>query len=76
AEKRVKTSNGLIKARHVVVCCGGYIENLYPQLARSVLPIATYVMATEKLGERLQTAMQTGAAVYDTRFAFDYYRPL
>ncbi|MCH8619388.1 FAD-binding oxidoreductase [Undibacterium sp. TS12] len=76
ADKQVRTSNGLVKARHVVVCCGGYIEKLYPQLAASVLPIATYVMATEKLGEQLQTAMKTGAAVYDTRFAFDYYRPL
>lgn len=76
AEKLVRTSNGTVKARHVVVCCGGYIESLYPQLARSVLPIATYVMATEKLGDKLATAMQTAAAVYDTRFAFDYYRPL
>lgn len=76
AEKLVRTKNGTVKARHVVVCCGGYIESLYPQLARSVLPIATYVMATEKLENKLATAMQTAAAVYDTRFAFDYYRPL
>ncbi len=75
-EKQVNTSTGSIKARHVVVCCGGYIEKLYPQLARSVLPIATYVMATEPLREKLQSALRTGAAVYDTRFAFDYYRPL
>ncbi|MFZ6876184.1 NAD(P)/FAD-dependent oxidoreductase [Undibacterium sp. Di27W] len=76
AEKLVRTGHGTVKAKHVVVCCGGYIESLYPQLARSVLPIATYVMATEKLGDKLTTAMQTSAAVYDTRFAFDYYRPL
>jgi glycine/D-amino acid oxidase-like deaminating enzyme len=41
-----------------------------------VLPIATYVMVTKPLGARLQEAMHTPAAVYDTRFAFDYYRPL
>ncbi|MFZ6677061.1 NAD(P)/FAD-dependent oxidoreductase [Undibacterium sp. Tian12W] len=76
AEKIVRTANGSVKAQHVVVCCGGYIEKLYPQLGRSVLPIATYVMATEKLGDKLASAMQTSAAVYDTRFAFDYYRPL
>ena len=75
--KRVQTNTGHhIKAQHVVVCCGGYIEGLVPRLSRAVLPIATYVMATEPLGDRLQTAMRTGAAVYDTRFAFDYYRPL
>jgi len=47
-----------------------------PALARAVMPIATYVMTTEPLGAQLQDAMRTRAAVYDTRFAFDYYRPL
>jgi gamma-glutamylputrescine oxidase len=76
SEKLVCTSSGQVRARQVVVCCGGYIEHLYPALARSVLPIATYVMATEALGQRLGSAMSTDAAVYDNRFAFDYYRPL
>jgi gamma-glutamylputrescine oxidase len=73
---RVETAQGEVKAREVVICCGGYIEKLSPTLASAILPIATYVMVTEPLGDRLQSAMQTDAAVYDTRFAFDYYRPL
>jgi gamma-glutamylputrescine oxidase len=73
---RVETSSGEVMARDVVICCGGYIEKLYPKLASAILPIATYVMVTEPLNERLPTAMRTDAAVYDTRFAFDYYRPL
>lgn len=73
---RIATAAGAVSAREVVVCCGGYIEKLYPRLGGAVLPIATYVMVTEPLGERLEGAMRTGAAVYDTRFAFDYYRPL
>ncbi|MGZ8314234.1 MAG: NAD(P)/FAD-dependent oxidoreductase [Telluria sp.] len=73
---RVRTQGGEVRAKDVVICCGGYIERLYPRLAGAMLPIATYVMATEPLGERLQGAVRTGAAVYDTRFAFDYYRPL
>ena len=72
----VHTAAGQVRARDVVICCGGYIERLYPRLGGAILPIATYVMATEPLGERLQESMRTGAAVYDTRFAFDYYRPL
>jgi len=72
----VHTAQGQVRAREVVVCCGGYIDKLYPRLGGAVLPIATYVMVTEPLGERLHAAMRTGAAVYDTRFAFDYYRPL
>ncbi|MES2298269.1 MAG: FAD-binding oxidoreductase [Pseudomonadota bacterium] len=73
---RVATSGGSVRAKEVVICCGGYIEKLYPSLASAILPIATYVMVTEPLDERLGSAMRTGAAVYDTRFAFDYYRPL
>jgi gamma-glutamylputrescine oxidase len=73
---RVTTACGEIRAREVVVCCGGYLKRLSPKLAGAMLPIATYVMVTEALGARIQGAMRTGAAVYDTRFAFDYYRPL
>ncbi|RJG27640.1 NAD(P)/FAD-dependent oxidoreductase [Massilia cavernae] len=73
---RVKTAGGEVRAKEVVICCGGYIERLYPRLAGAALPIATYVMATEPLGSGLQDSVRTGAAVYDTRFAFDYYRPL
>lgn len=73
---RITTASGEVRAADVVICCGGYIEKLYPRLASAILPIATYVMVTEPLGERLPTAMRTDAAVYDTRFAFDYYRPL
>lgn len=73
---RVATAGGEVLCDEVVVCCGGYIERLYPALAGAILPIATYVMVTEPLGECLPLALATDAAIYDTRFAFDYYRPL
>ncbi|MFL9865574.1 FAD-binding oxidoreductase [Paraburkholderia fungorum] len=72
----VHTPHGALDARHVVMAGGGYARNLYAKVERAVLPIATYVMATEPLGARLKDAIDTRAAVYDTRFAFDYYRPL
>ncbi|MBB5398281.1 NAD(P)/FAD-dependent oxidoreductase [Paraburkholderia youngii] len=72
----VETPQGALDARHVVMAGGGYARNVYARVERAVLPIATYVMATEPLGERLHDAIATRAAVYDTRFAFDYYRPL
>jgi gamma-glutamylputrescine oxidase len=72
----VHTPHGVLEARHVVMAGGGYARNVYARVERAVLPIATYVMATEPLGARLKEAMDTRAAVYDTRFAFDYYRPL
>lgn len=73
---RVRTPDGEVQAEQVVLACGGYLAGLHRRVDAGVLPIATYVMATEPLGSRLQEAMRTRAAVYDTRFAFDYYRPL
>ncbi|MBD8880727.1 FAD-binding oxidoreductase [Rhodanobacter sp. 7MK24] len=70
------TAQGELLAEQVVLACGGYLADLYKPIDRAVLPIATYVMATEPLGERLDECLATRAAVYDSRFAFDYYRPL
>lgn len=73
---RVDTPSGGVRARRVVLACGGYLAGLCDRVDAGVLPIATYAMATEPLGDRLQAVMSTRAAVYDTRFAFDYYRPM
>jgi len=73
---RVRTPGGDIDAREVVLACGGYLAGLRREVDAGVLPIATYVIATEPLGDRLADAIRTRAAIYDSRFAFDYYRPL
>ena len=73
---RVHTPDGVVEAETVVLACGGYLAGLDRRVDRAVLPIATYVMATEPLGARLDECFGTRAAVYDSRFAFDYYRPL
>ena len=72
----VRTPEGEVRAQHVVLACGGYLAGLRRDVDAAVLPIATYVMVTAPLGERLSSVLRTRAAVYDTRFAFDYYRPL
>lgn len=75
---RVSTSHGSVECDHVVLACGGYLTGKLaqnqPALSNAVLPIATYVIATESLGSRLNEVINTDAAIYDTRFAFDYYR--
>ena len=73
---RVDTAEGSVGAAQVVLACGGYLAGLHGAVDRSVMPIATYVMTTEPLGPRLRDCLASDAAVYDTRFAFDYYRPL
>lgn len=73
---RIETARGELHADQVVLACGGYLAGLHKRIDRAILPIATYVMVTEPLGDRLAECLQTRAAIYDTRFAFDYYRPL
>ena len=73
---RVRTPGGEVLAREVVLACGGYLAGLRRDVDAGVLPIATYVMVTEPLGARMDEVLATRAAIYDSRFAFDYYRPL
>ncbi len=73
---RVRTAQGELLADQVVLACGGYLAGLQRAIDRAILPIATYVMVTEPLGARLDLCLHTRAAVYDSRFAFDYYRAL
>jgi glycine/D-amino acid oxidase-like deaminating enzyme len=76
ASTTVKTAEGEVVAKHVVIAGGGYLAKLIPALERAILPIATYVMVTEPLGDVVHRLIPSQAAIYDTRFAFDYYRKL
>lgn len=71
----ITTDEGSLHADRVVVATGGYGRGLPG--AHSIQPIATYVQVSEPLGvDTICSLLPGGAAVYDTRFAFDYYRPL
>jgi glycine/D-amino acid oxidase-like deaminating enzyme len=70
----VSTAKAQIQADRVVVATGGYDRSLVPSLARAIQPIGTYIAVTEPLGEALDSVLPGEPAVYDTRFAFDYYR--
>jgi len=71
---RVITQEGEVVANHIVYACSGYIGSLHGKLARATLPVATYVLLTESLGDRLNTAIRSPYAVSDNRFSSNYYR--
>lgn len=70
----VSTPKGRITARDVLVTTGGYTDRLVPELNRSFLPIATYVMTTKADLDLIATAIHTTSAIGDDRRAGDYYR--
>lgn len=76
-EKLIVTASGQVRARHVVLTCGGYDLGVLPDVSGAVLPVATYVMATEPIPEEvLSTAIRQKVCMADTRRAGDYYRAL
>jgi gamma-glutamylputrescine oxidase len=72
--KRVQTPGGLVRARHVVLAGSTGIGTIDQELAKTVLPISTYVAVTAPLGEKIFEAVRYTGAIADTRRAGDYYR--
>ncbi|HSY87288.1 MAG TPA: FAD-binding oxidoreductase [Verrucomicrobiae bacterium] len=72
--KTAATEQAKVAARDVLFAGGGYIGGLVPALARSFIPIATYVVLTETAPDRIREAIRTTDAVSDNRRAGDYYR--
>jgi gamma-glutamylputrescine oxidase len=74
-EVRVQTAQGAIRCTHLVLCGNAYIGAVAPALARRILGVGTYIIATEPLGEeRARNLLPTNAAVADINWILDYFR--
>ena len=71
---RLQTPLGEIVAPHVVLAGNADLGRVQPRIARAVLPVATYVAVTAKMGPGLAQAIRWSGAISDTRRAGDYYR--
>ena len=73
---RVACAGGSIAARTVVVATNGYTGPLIPWLRRRVIPIGSYIIATEQIPPAtMARLMPRGRVVSDTRKVVYYYRP-
>lgn len=71
----VRTAKGEIRARAVVLACNAHIDGLERRLAARVMPVASYVVATEPLAEaRALALIRDDDAVSDSNFVVDYFR--
>ena len=72
----VATPDRTIRARDVIVATNGYTGDLTPWLRRRVIPIGSYMIATEPLdAEAMAGAFPTGRIACDTRRVVYYYGP-
>ncbi|MBP7369966.1 MAG: FAD-binding oxidoreductase, partial [Arenimonas sp.] len=69
----VKTANGEVHAKFVVVACNAYIGELEPKLSAKSMPCGTQVIATAPLAN-WQEVLPTDYCVEDTNYLLDYYR--
>lgn len=71
----LKTPKGRVKARDVIVATNGYTTKLTPWLQRRVIPIGSYIIATEKLDPSMvDTLFPTNRIASDTCKVVYYYR--
>ena len=72
---RVRTHNGQLRCRYLALCGNTYLGELAPRLAKKILAVATYIIATEQLGaERVRRLIANNAAVSDMNWVLDYFR--
>ncbi len=70
----VETNRGAIVARDVVVGTNGYTDGLVPSLRRRIIPIGSYIIATEPLPEELAAELSPkGRAFFDTKNFLFYW---
>jgi glycine/D-amino acid oxidase-like deaminating enzyme len=69
------TSRGNVRARDVAVATGGYTGALTPWHQRRIIPVGSYIIATETMDESLVDQLLPTNRVYsDTRKLVYYYR--
>ena len=72
----VRTATGEVRCRFVAACGNATIGNVLPaSVAARIAPIASYIVATEPLGEaRASALIARREAVCDNNFFLDYFR--
>ena len=75
----VRTARGEVACRFVVlagnVYISGYGKGVAPELAPRIMPVGTYIVATEPMArERADALIRQRAAAFDTNLVLDYFR--
>lgn len=73
---RLQTPRGSVRASQVLLAGNVYLQGLAPALEPRIMPVGTYIVASERLEPGLaRSLVPSGSAVCDTNFVLDYFRP-
>jgi glycine/D-amino acid oxidase-like deaminating enzyme len=71
----IRTEGATIRADHLIVTTNAYADELCPELARRVLPIGSFIIATEPLDPEVADAVSPrGRMFVDTKNLLFYWR--
>jgi glycine/D-amino acid oxidase-like deaminating enzyme len=72
---RLRTAKGDVTAREVILASGAYTTNATPSLRKKVIPIGSYIIATEPLPADLARELSPcNRMIYDSKHFLYYYR--
>jgi glycine/D-amino acid oxidase-like deaminating enzyme len=72
---RVHTSKGTVAAREVLLASGAYTTGATPTLRKKIIPIGSYIIATEILSADLARELSPrNRMIYDSKHFLYYYR--
>ncbi|HEY7749096.1 MAG TPA: FAD-binding oxidoreductase [Aestuariivirgaceae bacterium] len=69
------TDTGSVKAQFMIIACDAYAGRLVNKLYYGMMPVTSFVVASEKLGaNRARSLIRDNEAVADTNWVLDYFR--
>ncbi|MCF6321677.1 MAG: FAD-binding oxidoreductase [Rhizobiaceae bacterium] len=72
---KIQTERGVVTADHLIFACNGYLGDLDQTVARRVMPINNFIVATQPLSQQLaKSLIRDDVAVADSRFVVNYFR--
>ena len=71
---RVETARGALQAGELLIATNGYTGPVVPALQRRLIPIGSYVIATEPLGRELRALLPTRRMAFDSKHFLHYFR--
>ncbi len=72
---KARTANGTVSAKFMVIAGNAYLGRLVKPLYGRIMPVGSYIVATEPLGEnRAKSLIANNEAVANTNFIVDYFR--
>ncbi|MDH5488500.1 MAG: FAD-binding oxidoreductase [Rhodospirillaceae bacterium] len=74
-EPIITTPSGTVRCKHVIMCANAYLDKLAPSVGKKIMPVGTFIVATEPLDDSLaKSLIRDDEGVVDINFVLNYWR--